>query len=151
MKASCVPILGILGHVIVNWDAKNIKNGDFWLEKLLIRLQKPLGVESWNLNTMWVLMNISWKTSLGALGHLTKFLQAENGQKVDEFEPIYLGNYPYWWKMVCNFWAHYQPPFCWLCSFTLTNLNTIFLVLHLFCYFFLSFFVFSYRYLLLNR
>ena len=39
MKALCVPILGILGHVIVNSDTKKHKeNGDFWLEKLLIRL-----------------------------------------------------------------------------------------------------------------
>ena len=26
-------------------------------------------------------------------GHVTKILQSENGQKVDEFEPIYLGSY----------------------------------------------------------
>ena len=32
-------------------------------------------------------------TSLGALGHVIKILQAENGRKVVEFEPIYLGNY----------------------------------------------------------
>ena len=36
------------------------------------------------------------KLSLGALGHVTKILQAKNftRQKV-EFEPIYLGNYQY--------------------------------------------------------
>ena len=34
-----MPILGILGHVIVNWDTKNIQNGNFWLQKLLNRLQ----------------------------------------------------------------------------------------------------------------
>ena len=45
---------------------------------------------------MWVHMNALCKPSLGALGHVTKILQAENftGQKV-EFEPIYLGHYRY--------------------------------------------------------
>ena len=38
----------------------------------------------------------------GRPGRVTKILQAENGQKVDEFEPIYLGNYRYWWKMFCG-------------------------------------------------
>ena len=33
------------------------------------------------------------KPSLGTLGHVTKILQAKNGQKVDDFEPIYLVNY----------------------------------------------------------
>ena len=38
MKAICVPILGILGHVIVNGHTKKtLKNDDFWLENLLIR------------------------------------------------------------------------------------------------------------------
>ena len=39
MKASNVPILGILGYVIVYWDKKKTKkNGNFWFEKLLNRL-----------------------------------------------------------------------------------------------------------------
>ena len=38
---------------------------------------------------MLVLKNSLCKPSLGALGHVTKMLQAENGQKVDDFEPIY--------------------------------------------------------------
>ena len=33
--------------------------------------------------------------SLGAPGYVTKILLAESGQKVDNFEPIYLGNYRY--------------------------------------------------------
>ena len=40
---------------------------------------------------MWVLMNALSKLSLGALGNLTKILQAENAQKVDQFEPIHRG------------------------------------------------------------
>ena len=40
-------------------------------------------------------MNALRKLSLGASSLVTKILQAENGQKVDEFEPIYLGNYQY--------------------------------------------------------
>ena len=35
------------------------------------------------------------KMSLWAPGHVTKILQAENGQKVVKFEPIYLNNYRY--------------------------------------------------------
>ena len=42
---------------------------------------------------MWVRMNALCKPSLGAPSHVTKILQAKNGQKVDEFELIYLGNY----------------------------------------------------------
>ena len=41
---------------------------------------------------MWVLMNALSKPSLVTPGHVTKILQAKNGQKVDEFEPMYLGN-----------------------------------------------------------
>ena len=44
---------------------------------------------------MWALIKASCKPSLKAPGYVTKILQAENGQKVDEFEPIYLGNYRY--------------------------------------------------------
>ena len=83
-------------------------------------IPKPLDVQSWNLGTMCVLINALCKPSLGVPGHVTKILQAKSGQKVDNFEPIYLGNYRYWWKLVCGFWAHYQLPFFWLCSFTPT-------------------------------
>ena len=44
---------------------------------------------------MWVLMNALCKPSLGAPGRVTKILQAKNGQEVDDFGPIYLGNYQY--------------------------------------------------------
>ena len=41
---------------------------------------------------MWVRINGLCKLSLGeAGGHVTKILRAENGQKVDDFEPIYIG------------------------------------------------------------
>ena len=102
--------------------------------------QKPLGVQSWNLHTMWVLINVLCKLSLGAPGHVTKMLQVENGQKVDDFEPIHLGKYQLWWKMICGFWAHYQLPFCWLCSFTPTRILFFF-----FFVFFLTFFFFLLR------
>ena len=36
---------------------------------------------------------IFMQTILRAAGHVTKLLQVENGQKIDKFEPIYLGNY----------------------------------------------------------
>ena len=38
-------------------------------------------------------MSASYKPSLGAPGHVIEILQAENGQNVDEFEPIYLGKH----------------------------------------------------------
>ena len=93
--------------------------------------QKPLDVKSWNLNTVWLFL---CKPSWAAPGHVTKILQAESGQKVDELEPIYLGKYRYWWKMVCDFWARYQSPFFWLCSCT-----PIWIQFFLFCIFFLTF------------
>ena len=40
-------------------------------------------------------MNVLCKPSLGAPGHVTKMLRAENGQKVDDFEPIDRGKYQY--------------------------------------------------------
>ena len=40
-------------------------------------------------------MNALRKPCLGVLGHMTKMLQGKIGKKVDEFEPIYLGNFQY--------------------------------------------------------
>ena len=82
----------------------------------------------------------------GGPGRETKMLQAKNELKVDDFEPIYLDKYRFWWNMICAFWAHYQSPFVWLCLFT-PNLNTIFL-LYCLLLFFLSCFT---GYLLLKR
>ena len=42
-----------------------------------------------------MLINALRKPSLGAPGHVTKILQAKSGKEVDDFEPIYLGNYHY--------------------------------------------------------
>ena len=85
---------------------------------------------------MWVLMNTFCKPSLGMPCHVTKILQAENGQKLRKFEPIYFdNNYRHWWNMVCDFWAHYQPPLFRLCSFTPTWIQVF-----LFCIFVLTFF-----------
>ena len=42
---------------------------------------------------MFVIINGLYKPSLGAPSDVTKMLLAENGQKVDNFEPIYLGKY----------------------------------------------------------
>ena len=71
------------------------------------KTQKPLDVQSWNLCTIWVLINGLCKPSLGAPGNETKMLQAENEQKVDDFDTMNLGNYRYWWKIICDVWAHY--------------------------------------------
>ena len=72
---------------------------------------------------MWVFMSALCKLSSEAPGYMTKILPAENGQKIDKFEPIYLGNYQYWWKMVFDFWEHYQPPF--LVIFVYPTLNSL--------------------------
>ena len=42
-----------------------------------------------------MLMNALCKPNLGAPGHVTEILQAENGPKVGDFEATYLGNYQY--------------------------------------------------------
>ena len=62
---------------------KHEKNNDFWFEKLLPVItynSKPLDVQSWNLDTMWMHPNALCKLSWGAPGHVTKILQAENGK-----------------------------------------------------------------------
>ena len=53
--------------------------------------QKPIGMQSWNLDTIWVFINGSYKPSLEAPDYVTKMLQAKNGKSVDDFEPLYLG------------------------------------------------------------
>ena len=85
--------------------------------------QKPLGVESWNLYTMWLLRNDLRKPSLEAPGHVTKMLLSENRQIVDDFKSIYLSKYRYWWIIVSDFWAHYQSPF-FLVMVVYPNLKT---------------------------
>ena len=74
---------------------------------------------------MWVLMNALCKPSLGVRDHATKILQAENVQKVNEFEPIYLDNYRYWCKMICDFLSTLSTTFL-LVMFVYPNLKTIF-------------------------
>ena len=52
---------------------------------------------------MWVIINVLYKPSLDAPGHETKTLPAENGQKVNDLEQIYLGKYRFRWKMIVIF------------------------------------------------
>ena len=73
--------------MIVGCDTKNI-NRDFWLENLLIRLQ--LKNHLTRKAEIWTQCGC-----LGAPGHVTKMLHAENGQKVDDFEAMYLGKYQF--------------------------------------------------------
>ena len=65
---------------------------------------------------------------------MTKILQTENGQKVDEFEPIYLGNSDIDQKRFAVF-EHTINRFSFGYIY-LPYLKTIFLVLHLFFTFF---------------
>ena len=77
---------------------KTLKKRQFLAWKVINSLTtpKPLDAQSWNLYTMRVLINGLRKLSLGTLGLVTKILQAQDGQKVHDFDPIYLGNYRRW-------------------------------------------------------
>ena len=98
---------------------------------------------------MWVLMNALCKPSLGVPGHVTKILLAENGQKVDEFEPItyilVITDIDEKWFVIFEHTINHLS-FGYV---VYSNLNTIFLVLHFFSYFLFSFFFC--RYLLLKH
>ena len=68
-------------------------------------------MERWNLDTTWVQMEAVCVLSLEAPSHVIVTPEAENWKKVDNFEPIFLGNYQYGWKKVCGFWTLYLPSF----------------------------------------
>ena len=53
--------------------------------------KKTLDVESCNLDTPWVQIESVCVPSLKAPSHVTKISEAENGQKVVNFELVYLG------------------------------------------------------------
>ena len=130
-----------LGHMIMNWHTNTyIKSQRFlaWKFINLLVTQKPLGVQLWNLYAMWVHISAWCKPSFRVPSLMTKILQVENGLRVDYFEPIYLGKCRYWWKMICDFCAHYQLSIFWLCLFNPTWI--LFFLLFLF-----------FGYLLLNR
>ena len=84
VTASYVPISGILGYVVENWHTNKHKKLRILASNFVnsTTTQKPLGMQSWNLRTMWVLMIGLRKPSLGAPGYVTKMLQVENWQKV---------------------------------------------------------------------
>ena len=136
----CASFGDSIGHVIVNWHRKEHKKCDFWLESLLIPYNSKI---TWRAKLKFVsnlvLINGLCKPSLKASGHVTKMLPAKHGQKVDDFEPTHLGKYRFWWKMIYAFWAHSQPPFFLVCSFTPTWL------LFFFFSFFLLFFLFLFQ------
>ena len=114
-------------------------------------IPKPLNAQSWSLETMWVLINASCKPSLGVPGHVTKILQAENGQKSGRVLNRYISaiiDIDEKWFVVFEYTTIQSTTFL-LVRFVYPNLKTIFLVLHLFSYFF-SFFFFC-RYPLLTR
>ena len=137
-----MPILGILGHVIVDWNTKKHKKTViFGLKSYYIAYHSKT---TWRAKLKFGhsvgAYKCFMKTKFGGAGHMTKILQAKSEQKVDNFEPIYLGNYQYWWKMVCDFWAHYQLSFFWLCSFTPTWIFFFFCFSFFLLFFFLLFF-----------
>ena len=104
----------------------------------LLIIQKPLDVQSRNLYTMWVLKNVYANWVWGRLVTWPKFYRLKMGKKLTNLNwCIPYINYRYWWKMVCDFLAHYQPSF--FCSFTPTWI--------LFSFSFFSFFLFFSSYL----
>ena len=76
---------------------KIIKNGNFWLQKLLNRLQfqKHLTCKA----EIWTQCVCTYKcfmqTKFEGARSRDQILQAKNGPKVDDFEPIYLGTHRY--------------------------------------------------------
>ena len=123
--------------MIVSWDTKKRQ---FLAWKFIISpiTQKPLDVRSWNLDTMWVLVNSSWKPSLGVHGNVTKLLQAENRQKVDNLKRYIaiISDIDEKWFVI---FEHTINHF-FLIMFVYPKLNAVFSVLHLFSYVF-SFFL----------
>ena len=63
-------ILEILGYVVVNWETKK-RLVLAWKFINLPKAQKPLDVHSWNLNTVWVLIN-AYKLGLAYHIFITK-------------------------------------------------------------------------------
>ena len=92
-----MPILGLLSYVIENWDAKKHKQTAIFGSKSY-RF-------AYNSKTTWRVKRkfryhvgayeCFMQAELGAPSFVTKILQAGNSKKVDEFEPMYLGNYQY--------------------------------------------------------
>ena len=79
-----MPILGILSHMIVNLGTKNRVKTTIFVSKYFINLliiQNPLDVKNRNFDTAWVLMKVLCVPSLGASGHVTAILEAENRKK----------------------------------------------------------------------
>ena len=52
-----------------------------------------LNVERWNMITNWGQIGTVCAPSLEAPSHVIAISEAENQQKVDNFRPVYLGNY----------------------------------------------------------
>ena len=82
-------------------------------------------------------MNALHKPSLQAFGPVTNILKVENGQKLDEFEPVYVGNYRYW----CKLFVIFEHTINRL-SFGYARFASTWILFFLFCFFFLPFFFF---------
>ena len=124
------------------WDSKKHKQMWFVAWKFINSriTQKPLGKHSWNLYTMWVIINGSCKPSLGTPGHVTKMLGLKMGRKLMSLNRYISVNTDFDEKWFVVF-EPLSTAFL-LVMFIYPNLNTIFVL------FFLFFFLFS-RYLLL--
>ena len=142
MKASCVPILGILGHMIVNWDTK--------IRQFLA----------------WQSMKTTWRAKLKCVHNVgayeccmqTEFVGARSREqnftdrKWEKSWRIWTDTSPSFLiliEMVCDFWAHYQPPFFWLCLFTSTWI--LFFLFYFFFLFLLMLFTFKLLYALYSK
>ena len=93
-KASCMPIF-FENHVIMNWGPKNREKTAIFEPKFFYfacnKKKKTLNVESCNLDTTWVGIKTVCVPSLRVPSYVTEISEAENGQKVVNFEVAYFG------------------------------------------------------------
>ena len=143
-----MPVLGTLGHVIVNWDTKNIKKRKFLVWKLfnLPITQKPHDALSWNLDTIYKAYECMQNGVCGCPVTWPKFYSLKMGKKLTNLNR-YIAVVTILMKNGLWFLSTLSTTFL-LFVFVYPNLDTILLVFHLSSYFF--FFFFFCRYLLLN-
>ena len=87
-----MPILGVEDHVIMIWGPQNRQKTAIFEPKFFYFAynKKMLNVESCNLDTTWVEVESICVPSLRAPSQVTEISEAENGQKVVNFEVVYL-------------------------------------------------------------
>ena len=57
----------------------------------------------WTQHGTWVQMKALCISILGAPHNVTAILEADNQQKLNKIEPLYLNKYKYWCEKLCGF------------------------------------------------